>query len=543
MKLNKIMLCCFTGLVIIVLLATPGLAGTFRTVGARADGMGGSGVAATADEHAGLWNPAMQALKPGFAGGLQIGIEAQITNDFLDEIQDLQNFEDDFDKLDNIIDSGFSDTTAFAHFNRLIKELQDVNQPGQGLLIDITGGLNFAYDNWSISANNFSSLSGHTTFQLEDLMIGDITGDGQAIGREFIAGDPNSTTITDRTPTEYSEATVKLIEQRLKQSLDGDDFATVFGFDTGTTASSAARHIAWRLEKGGFAGDTVTDQILNSSSRLLIPGIVTIARGDTDSFDTENQQLILQGAMINEIALNYAHPEPVVELFGSPIYLGGTLNYLQGELARVEYLVFEDKDIGDEISDSLDEGPRKSSAFSLDLGAVWDGAKEHGLRAGLSGRYLNNPSFNFPEINGQTKKLRLKSQWRAGFSGYPLEWIYRLTDTDEQRFGRDWWQISVDYDLTRNRTLLPDYHTQYLAIGNEFNIFNRPWINFALRAGLRTNRAESREGKLYTVGLGIQLVRVNIDLSGTISDRKTRDEDGNKFPTVAGGSLNLSMRF
>ncbi len=249
--------------------------------------------------------------------------------------------------------------------------------------------------------------------------------------------------------------------------------------------------------------------------------------------------------MISEIAFNYAHPEPLIELFESPLYLGGSINYMQGELARLRYLVFDDKDIDEELKDTLDEGPKKSTAVGLDLGIAWDGAEKYGLRAGLSGKYLNRPEFNYPEADGHTKKLKLNPQWRAGLSGYPLEWIYRIPGVEQQRgrSGERWWRVAVDYDLTENKTLLPDYKTQYLTVGNEFNILNRPWINFALRAGMRSNRAEGREGKLYTMGLGIQFVRVNIDLTGTMSDRKTRDEDGNKFPTFASGGFNVSLRF
>jgi hypothetical protein len=252
--------------------------------------------------------------------------------------------------------------------------------------------------------------------------------------------------------------------------------------------------------------------------------------------------------MVNEIAFNYSYPEPILVILESPLYIGGSVKYLQGEIGYMEYNVFDDNDIEDEAEDTLDNKTEKSSDYGVDVGLVWDARELMGMKLGLSGKYLNSPEFDYPvldEYKDVPEKLEIEPQWRAGLSGYPLEWIYKIPGMSGGKnwFGHDWWRIAVDYDLTTNETILPGYEAQYLAIGNEFNIFNRPWINLALRAGMRTNTAQDLEGDLYTVGLGINLVRVNIDLSGTISDKDTKDDDGDDIPSFASAAVNVSMRF
>ncbi|MGM0380982.1 MAG: conjugal transfer protein TraF [bacterium] len=518
-------------------------AAPYRMIGGRGQGMGGAGVASIDDEHAGLWNPALVGQQKSFAGGIQANFQAQVTNDFLDEAQDLQDFEENYSSLDNIFEKSYSDTQAYANFIRLTKELRDVNQPGQGLLVDAGGGLNFGRDGWSVTANNYSSFAGRTDFLLDNIVFsGMVGGDSKAIAREFISGD-SSTTFPNKEPQKYSRETVDAIERELVDSLDGDDFANVFGFDSDITTDSAANYIAWRLEEEGYDESTVTDEVLQDAAKTLMPSIVAVARGDTDGFDTEAQKVNVRGAMVNEVAFNYAHPRPVFKLLNSPLYLGGSVKLMQGEVGFMDLNVF-DEEVEDQVSDALDH-TEKSTDFGLDAGFIWDARQNLGLKAGLVGKYLNSPSFSYPDVKGAPSSLTIDPQWRAGLTGYPLEWIYKIPTFagGENYLGHDWWRISVDYDLTTNSTLLSDYDARYLALGNEFNIFNRPWINLALRAGMRTNRAESREGTLYTAGLGMNLVRMNVDLSGTFSDKTTDDEDGSSTPTFLGAALNFSLRF
>ena len=518
-------------------------AAPYRMVGARGQGMGGAGVASIDDENAALWNPASVGQQEAFAAGLQGNFQVQVTNDFLEEARDLQDFEEDFSSLDEIFDSRYADTEAYANFIRLTKELRDVNQPGQGLLVEGGGGFNLGRSNWSLTANNFTSFAGSTDFMLDNIVFSGMLGDdADSIAREFISGS-SGTSFEKKTPASYSEATVKAIERELDRALDGESFAEVFGFDGDPSTEDAAKKIAWRLEQEGYDEDVVTDSILQEASRTLMPSIVSVARGDTDGFDTEAQKVNLRGAMINEVAFNYAHPHPVFQLLESPLYAGGSVKIMQGEVGFLDINVFDDE-VEDELSDALDD-VEKSTDFALDAGFLWDAREQLGLKVGLAGKYLNSPSFSYPDVPGAPSRLTVDPQWRAGLAGYPLEWLYKIPyfAGGQERLGHDWWRVAVDYDLTTNSTILDDYETRYLALGNEFNIFNRPWINLALRAGMRTNRAESKEGALYTGGLGVNLARLNIDLSGTFSDKKTDDEDGDSIPTFLGAALNMSMRF
>lgn len=212
---------------------------------------------------------------------------------------------------------------------------------------------------------------------------------------------------------------------------------------------------------------------------------------------------------------------------------------MQGEVAYVEENPFNTNasDSTDEVLDE-DEDIEESSNVGVDLGITLDAREALGLKVGLVGKYLNSPEFDYPDTHPNNRPtLTVDPQFRIGVSGYPLDFI------PPYGFGRDSWQVTVDYDITKNETLLNGYEKQYLAIGNEFNVVNSFWMNLALRAGVRKNLAESREGRLYTGGVGVRVAGFNVEISGVVSDETTKDEDGDKQPTLVGGSFNLAYRF
>ncbi|MFB6355651.1 MAG: hypothetical protein ABEJ65_03965, partial [bacterium] len=93
--------------------ATSAHALNFPIQGARSQGMGGAGVAEIADENAMTWNPANLNIRPtSFDAGAHASFQLQTTKDMQKELQDLEDFEQDVDSLDSIVEGSYNDTEA-----------------------------------------------------------------------------------------------------------------------------------------------------------------------------------------------------------------------------------------------------------------------------------------------------------------------------------------------------------------------------------------------------------------------------------------------
>ncbi|MFB6346284.1 MAG: conjugal transfer protein TraF [bacterium] len=537
-----------------VLLPVTGYAIQFNAVGSRANGMGAAGVALIDDENAGHWNPANLGLpsatrgyQEDYATGLGVfsGAQIQSTRDFLKENQDLVDQFGQGDTLSNIVKNDFSDTTDYANYLKLFRELGDLTRDGQGILAHFNAGANIRHTNLSVSLSNQSDVAGFTNLNLSGILVGGLSADSDA-ARQFTTGDSSVTApSTEPTSQEFKDA-AKQVSKDLDNAFETQKLSPQdLGFDSNTTSDSIANAIASRAESDS---DKVSAEDLTKASEIVTPGIVSL--GDTTdsdsdaSFDTENQRLVLQGTSINEMAFHYAKPDPLLNFLGSPLYLGSTLRLMQGRVAYVENNPFESNasDSTGELFNQEDD-VKKSTDFGVDLGLTYDARETLGFKLAVVGKYLNSPSFEYPDSQEANDtpvvapdEVTVDPQVRVGFSGYPLDFM-------PVDIGSDWWQLSADYDITTNETLMNDYEKKYVSVGNEFNLINSFWLNIALRAGARENLAEASEGRLYTGGVGVQLAGLNVDVSGVVSDKRVKDEEGNEQPTVAGGSFNLSYRF
>jgi hypothetical protein len=156
---------------------------------------------------------------------------------------------------------------------------------------------------------------------------------------------------------------------------------------------------------------------------------------------------------------------------------------------------------------------------------------------GLTGRNLNSPKFDgftkdisytLPDgitTNPKTiiaDEVKLKPQATAGIAFIPFETL----------------TLEVDYDLTKNETVLTDYKTQNFSAGLEWDALRF----LALRAGTYKNMAESDTGWIYTAGLGLNLWAVRFDLAAAMSPDKVQ-YDGDKVPKLAKASVQVSIDF
>ncbi len=216
------------------------------------------------------------------------------------------------------------------------------------------------------------------------------------------------------------------------------------------------------------------------------------------ALDHELTYLKLSGMAYLEIPVAYAHkfPTPWGELD-----LGGAIKLMPGW--TYDGIVAVDISSGD-INSKLKDYDKTDTSWGIDLGLLFKPHFLKGLSLGLVGKNLNTPEFD--TVTGQTYKI--DPQARLGiaydFSAFTL---------------------ALDADLTKNKTFIPDYDTQYIGGGISFH----PWSWFSLRAGAMQNIAESEEGLVLTGGLGMGLKWFQLDLAAQVST-KSGEFDGNDIP-------------
>jgi len=155
--------------------------------------------------------------------------------------------------------------------------------------------------------------------------------------------------------------------------------------------------------------------------------------------------------------------------------------------------------------DDLKKSKTDSHKASLDLGILY--APVESFRIGVVGRDLNSPSFPIEGMVAQKlpsgdvttalvkSEIKFEPQYRAGIAWRPFKTF----------------TISADYDLTRNKTLVPGYENQTAAVGVEKTFFAE---YLSVRAGAFKNRADNNAKTVFTAGLGSRLFALRLDLAG-----------------------------
>jgi len=166
--------------------------------------------------------------------------------------------------------------------------------------------------------------------------------------------------------------------------------------------------------------------------------------------------------------------------------------------------------------DDLRKSEATSTAASLDAGLLY--VPIESFRVGLVGRDLNSPSFPFAgsTLLGSTGtgEIKFDPQYRAGVEWRPLKTL----------------AVSADYDLSKNKTLIPGYEDRTAAVGLEKTFFSE---YLSVRLGASRNTADSSAKTVYAGGLGFRLFAFRVDLAYA--------QDPGKREMQA--SLDLALRF
>jgi hypothetical protein len=202
--------------------------------------------------------------------------------------------------------------------------------------------------------------------------------------------------------------------------------------------------------------------------------------------------------------------------------IGGSLKLMIGRVVGAQVSVFKDGAL-----ESLQNAPDNSQTtvtWGLDLALA---GRWQYIQAGIIGRNLNSPTFDgfTNNFNGQPQVVDdedVDPQFAIGVAFIPWTWL----------------TVAVDADLTAGQASFNGYDTQRVGAGLEIN----PWNVLALRAGVYENIAEDDIGPVLTVGAGLNLWAIRIDLAAAASTELTQ-VNGYDVPNEIRAALNVAADF
>lgn len=240
----------------------------------------------------------------------------------------------------------------------------------------------------------------------------------------------------------------------------------------------AATTVARRLPGLG----SVVDQVWRTYDAVDTGLAIAAEANHPDGSFADNHSFVRwRGAKIDEVPLTAGLP------ITTHLMVGVNLKWMDATTYFQELEVFnrhDDLNVGE-----YDAGSGSDSDFGVDLGFLY--AANH-WRAGVVGRDLNSPSFDYPHLGGIDRgALTLDPQVRAGVAWLP--WRALL--------------VAADLDLTRNHSTLPDVASRILSTGLEYT----PWSWLALRLGIIHDLEQGATG--YSGGIGVHTDHLALDLA------------------------------
>jgi hypothetical protein len=191
-------------------------------------------------------------------------------------------------------------------------------------------------------------------------------------------------------------------------------------------------------------------------------------------------QLALQGLEARQATVSYAYA-----FLDRTFAIGVTGKLIQG----AAYNGTASATGGDvTVSDNLGKA-QLSTAFGIDVGAVY--RPSSWLRVGIVAKDINQPTFD-TKTGGEFK---LTPQVRGGVAVNPWETL----------------TVTMDADVTSNKTLVPGLKSRVISLGAEQTIFSEL---LSLRVGAFKNTADANSYITPTAGFGIRVFALRVDVGG-----------------------------
>ncbi len=496
----------------------------WQVLGTRPMGMGGAFVAVARGPIAQYWNPAGLVKTTANVSGMElpVGAMAEFTGGIVKNASEIGDMADQLNAIQAAQETDGSITPQqTADFVKTMSLLSDMNKPGKGILVEANGGANFKFSKVALSVNNFTSVGANPFIDVNNLNLGTA---GSSI--DFPAG--SGALLNDGA---YASATTALTAAL--DSLNTTTADSVYRLFCGggdcdgsiTDNATLAIALANYADSQNISPEEVSQAaaLIAQYSDSAAPVLAGALTGGSYTNNTSN--LTLEAASFVEVAAGYAWN---MDKYLSGLSLGANLKMVNGRIATSTFEFMSNSETGDAFDDML-ENAKSSWEPAADLGLLWNvNAKYPGVpfrpRIGIVGRNLNSPKFNRPDTVGGD--YTLDRQARLGLAFNPL----------------NFWTLAADVDLTENDTAVDGFKSRQLALGTEINIINRKAFNIPLRAGIMKNLSESDSELAYTLGAGLNLLFIHLDVSGVISSEKTTLDDSD-IPTKVGAAVSFGLLF
>ncbi len=460
-------------------------------VGPRALGMGGTGVATATDNTAQFYNPALfgffgqggdsdnQGLVNKYWGmGFDLSAGVRVHGNLLELAQQIADLD-----INELSTNGITSANQVQQLVRAGTAFSSIGNNGNFVSAEANMGLATRIGHFGIGVRIYgeaASFVSNTDLLNVALSIG-----GIALANQINAtGSPTDGQVLAFSPTQSNTLT------------------TAFG--GGANALLAVQRLDYQLRLAGAS----QSQIDNTFTML------ENAANQTGLTISDNNTLVrLNGFAMGEIPLTFGTP------LNEHIAIGGSVKLMIGRVYGSEISVFEE-----DAPSRLDEAGKnyhQSANVGVDLGVA---VRFPWWQAGITGRNLNRPTFKgFTDQFGvRFEDVRVDPQVAVGVAFIPWSWL----------------TFAVDGDLTPSQSPFNGYQTQRVGGGIEIN----PFHILALRAGYYQNIAEEDVGPIFTLGAGINLYAIRIDLAGAASTDLTEIQ-GYEIPDEFRVSLQISSDF
>jgi len=374
---------------------------------------------------------------------------------------------DDLSKIDidELSADSIEDSNDLQNVVKVAEVLNKLDSPGNALTINASAGGSVGMGHFAIGAYGFVQANARVT-SVDTANLG-------------ISGSVDlNTEINNITPDGF-DGQILLFSAAQEQQLN----------DAGLDDNAVAR-LDYIARQAGIDASQLQGTI------DILDQVVQQASGAGGDLEDNTTSATINGIGVIEIPLSYG------KALNENLSVGGSVKLMQGRVYGTDIVVF-DKDSGDIIED-YDKNYEESDAIGVDLGAMY---RIKRFNFGMVARNINSPEFDGPTVNGKKfDDVTIDPSLTAGAAFIPYEGF----------------TLEADYEITKQETMFPGYDTQYFSVGAEW-LFLR---FLALRAGAYKNMAESDVGMVYTAGIGLDLLGLQLDVAGAYSsDEGTFDNE------------------
>lgn len=247
------------------------------------------------------------------------------------------------------------------------------------------------------------------------------------------------------------------------------------------------------------------DPTVAGQQQQMIDALNTIS-GNNGDLTQNATSLSSRGVVLSEVGFTYGHA------INERLSVGTVIKALQAKIiVRDVNIVGKNPNFGTFNRNSVET----LTGAGLDLGVMY---RLPDWQFGLTARNVNAPSFQ--HSSGYIYKL--KPQAKAG-----VAWIPSDTFTMEAAL-----------DLTENQGAVPNSLSRYWNAGLEWDA----WKVLAIRLGAFQNMSEKNIGVVPTLGLGLNLWAMRVDLSAARSTKKVIF-DGKSVPAYGIAALAVAVDF